>query len=84
MYIPFLPFLGKTSEAKRNKMLKNFVKYIDKNDPSSTASPSRRSPTGLFFAEAVDDGDQGRRQRAHPRGPARRGREASTTSTPTG
>jgi hypothetical protein len=56
VYTPFLPFLGKTSEAKKNKMLRNFLKYVDKTDGFAVQAFA----AGLFFTEAVEaatDGD---------------------------
>ena len=50
VYIPFLPFLGKGSEAKTNKMLRNFLKYTE--DPDGFAIQAFSA--GLFFTEAVE------------------------------
>jgi ABC-type branched-subunit amino acid transport system substrate-binding protein len=55
VYFPFLPFLGKTSEASQNKMLKTFLKYIDDPDGFSDQAFS----AGLFFQQAVEDSIQG-------------------------
>ncbi len=55
VYIPFLPFLGKGSEVKQNKMLKNFVKYTD--DPDGFAVQAFAA--GLFFTEAVETATKG-------------------------
>jgi len=49
VYTPFLPFLGKNSEAKTNKMLRNFLKFTDKTDGFAIQGFS----AGLFFGEAV-------------------------------
>jgi len=50
VYVPFLPFLGKTSEAKLNKMLRNFLKYTDEPDGFAIQAFA----AGLFFNEAVE------------------------------
>jgi ABC-type branched-subunit amino acid transport system substrate-binding protein len=55
VYIPFLPFLGKGSEVKQNKMLKNFVKYT--YDPDGFAIQAFAA--GLFFTEAVNTSTNG-------------------------
>jgi len=49
VYIPFLPFLGKTSEAKYNKMLATFVK--DTKNPDGFAIQAFAA--GLYFDDAV-------------------------------
>ena len=56
VYAPFLPFLGKNSEASKSKMLKNFLKNTDKHDGFAIQAFS----AGLLFQEAVEtatDGD---------------------------
>ncbi|MEX2268242.1 MAG: ABC transporter substrate-binding protein [Acidimicrobiia bacterium] len=50
VYTPFLPFLGATSEAKNNKMLRNFLKNTDKTDGFAIQAFA----AGLFFQEAVE------------------------------
>jgi hypothetical protein len=63
VYIPFLPFLGKGSEAKQNEMLRNFLEYTDNPDGFSIQAFS----AGLFFTEAVEaatDGDNNNLTRA--------------------
>lgn len=50
VYVPFLPFLGKTSEAKLNKMLRTFLKYTDAPDGFAIQAFA----AGLFFQEAVE------------------------------
>ena len=49
VYMPFLPFLGKTSEAKTNTMLAAFLKNT--TDPDGFAIQAFAA--GLFFDEAV-------------------------------
>jgi len=55
VYTPFLPFLGKTSEAKQNKMLRNFLKFTE--DPDGFAIQAFAA--GLFFTEAVEAATKG-------------------------
>ncbi len=55
VYIPFLPFLGKNSEAKQNKMLRNFLKYTDSPDGFAIQAFA----AGLFFTEAVEAATNG-------------------------
>jgi hypothetical protein len=59
VYFPFLPFLGKTSEASSNTMLKNFIKYINKNDLKLDGFAIQAFATGLFFTEAVEAATEG-------------------------
>jgi ABC-type branched-subunit amino acid transport system substrate-binding protein len=50
VYTPFLPFLGKNSEASKSKMLKNFLKNTEKHDGFALQAFA----AGLFFQEAVE------------------------------
>jgi len=51
VYTPFLPFLGKTSEAKYNKTLAAFVK----NTKNPDGFAIQAFTAGLFFDQAVKD-----------------------------
>jgi hypothetical protein len=55
VYTPFLPFLGKTSEANKNKMLRTFLKNTDKTDGFAIQAFA----AGLFFQEAVETATKG-------------------------
>ena len=50
VYIPFLPFLGKGSEASKNKMVREWLKRTDKKDGFSIQAFA----AGLYFQEAVE------------------------------
>jgi hypothetical protein len=50
VYTPFLPFLGKNSEAKSNKMLANFLKY----DKTPDGFAIQAFAAGLFFSDLVN------------------------------
>jgi hypothetical protein len=63
VYTPFLPFLGANSEAKNNKMLRNFLKNTEKHDGFAIQAFA----AGLFLQEAVEaatDGDNNNLTRA--------------------
>jgi hypothetical protein len=63
VYIPFLPFLGKGSEAKTNKTLRAWLKHTEKKDGFSILAFA----AGLAFQEAVEkaiDGDNNNLTRA--------------------
>lgn len=49
VYIPFLPFLGKGSEAKQNKALRTFLKFTDEPDGFAIQAFA----AGMFLEEAV-------------------------------
>jgi hypothetical protein len=52
VYTAFLPFLGKSSETKSNKMLNNFVKFTGKDNVDGFGIQAWSS--GLYFAETVN------------------------------
>jgi hypothetical protein len=67
VYVPFLPFIGETSEVKQNKMLRSFVKYTNRDDRVQDGFAIQAFAAGLFFAEAVEtaiDGDNNALTRA--------------------
>jgi hypothetical protein len=55
VYMPFLPFIGKTSEAKTNKMLRNFVKYTNKDDRVQDGFAIQGFAAGLFVQQSIED-----------------------------
>jgi hypothetical protein len=55
VYTPFLPFLGASSEAKQNKMLRNFLKNTEKTDGFAVQAFA----AGLFFTQAVEEATGG-------------------------
>ena len=50
VYLPFLPFLGKGSEASKNKMLREWLKRTKKKDGFAIQGFA----AGLFFQEAAE------------------------------
>ena len=50
MYTPFLPFLGKNSEASQNKLLKAFLKY----DKEPDGFGIQAFAAGILFRDAVN------------------------------
>lgn len=63
VYTPFLPFIGANSEAKTNKMLRNYLKNTEKHDGFSIQAFA----AGLLFQEAIEaaaDGDNNNLTRA--------------------
>jgi hypothetical protein len=59
VYFPFLPFLGKTSEAKTNKTLSSFVKIMTKNDRKLDGFSIQAFAAGLYFDQAIADSTKG-------------------------
>jgi len=55
VYIPFLPFLGKGSEAKQNKMLRNFIKYTNREGRAQDGFAIQAFAAGLFITQAIED-----------------------------
>jgi ABC-type branched-subunit amino acid transport system substrate-binding protein len=51
VYTPFLPFLGKGSEAKKNKMMREWLKRTEKTDGFSIQAFA----AGLFLQEAIEE-----------------------------
>ena len=59
VYMPFLPFLGKTSEAKTNKMLRNYLKYSGKGGRVQDGFSIQAFAMGLFVQQAIEDAIKG-------------------------
>jgi hypothetical protein len=59
VYIPFLPFLGKNSEAKLNKMLQTYLKYTKKNGGAQDGFSIQAFAMGLFVQQAIEDAIKG-------------------------
>jgi hypothetical protein len=55
VYIPFLPFIGKGSEAKQNKMLRNFLKFTSTDDRIQDGFAIQAFAMGLFVTQAIED-----------------------------
>ena len=55
VYTPFLPFIGKSSEAKQNKMLRNFIKYTNRDGRVQDGFAIQAFAMGLFVTQAIEN-----------------------------